>query len=461
MKYPDTKDGKKDESMKVHLVNLGCARNQVDSENMLTDLQNNGWKICDDPSLAHTIIINTCSFIESAADESIETILELAELKKTGACKHLVVAGCLPQRYGKDIVENLPEVDVFLGTGAFGRIIEAADGKTDKKCLLPDPDTIQVEQMEPNRIPTLSYTAYLKIAEGCSSHCTYCIIPKLRGKQKSRPFDHIVSEASNLIKAGTKEIVLISQDTTAYGSDIDNPDDNPDANLARLLKEISRISNHRPEPWIRFLYGHPTSINDEVMRVVSDYPGICSYYDIPVQHASDSILKKMGRQSSHDGLLRFFENIRKKDSAAVLRTTLITGFPGETDKDFEILKSFVETIRFDHLGVFAYSDSVDLPSHRLPDHVPEHIKEARRDELMAIQLQISSEKLEKHIDKTFQILIEESPEPDLYIGRTRFQAPEVDGITYVHSKDRILEIGSFADVLVTDALEYDLIGELV
>ncbi len=450
------KTGKKNACMKVHLVNLGCARNQVDTENMQADLCSHGWEICDDPKLAHTIVINTCSFIESAADESIDTILTLADFKKTGSCTNLIVAGCLPQRYGDEIAENLPEVDLFLGTGAFDRIVDAAKSKIDQKCVLPDPDSVCADEIDLNRIPTLPYTAYLKIAEGCSRHCTYCIIPKLRGKQKSRPFDKIVTEAATLAKSGVKEIVLISQDTTAYGRDTDDRS----ADLAHLLEEISANFGHNSEPWIRFLYGHPSSMKEEVIKVVAKHPGICSYYDIPVQHASDKILKKMGRQNDCNGLLRFFENIRQKDPAAVLRTTLITGFPGETDKDFDMLKKFVQTVGFDHLGVFAYSDSADLSSHGLPDHVPDHVKEARRDELMAMQLAISSEKIEKHIDKTFQVLIEESPEPHLYIGRTRFQAPEVDGITYAHSKKKDLDIGSFADVLVTDALEYDLIGEL-
>ncbi|GBC62976.1 ribosomal protein S12 methylthiotransferase RimO [Desulfonema ishimotonii] len=437
--------------MKAHLVSLGCARNLVDSEEMLGRLQQAGWQITDEPETAHVIIVNTCSFIESAVDQSIDTILALAGYKERGLCRTLIVAGCLPERYRADIVREIPEVDVFLGTGAFDRIVEAAEGTlTSENCLLPDPDSIITPVRNVPRVREAGHMAYLKIAEGCSRHCTYCIIPQLRGIQKSRPSARITDEARALIDAGTKELILVAQDTTDYGRDLGTGDD-----LARLLAALSDLSG---DIWLRVLYGHPESITDAMIRVMTERPNICAYFDLPIQHASDAVLKKMGRRHPREDLLRLFEKIRAADPAAALRTTAIVGFPGETEEDFGELLDFAETVRFDHLGVFTYSDSDDLPSHRLPGHVRSEVAQERYDRLMALQVGISDENNQKYLDRTLKVLIEESPEPGLFTGRTAFQAPEVDGMVYVHHEGP-LKIGDFAHVRITDTLEYDLVGE--
>ncbi len=445
-----------DKNKNLHFVSLGCARNQVDSEVMLGKLVKAGWQITDEPDEAEVIIINTCSFIEDAANESIDTILELSEFKKSGACENLIVVGCLPERYREKISEALPEVDIFLGTGAFDRIEEAAAGVqklnfcTPANILLPDPDSITFPlNNEPRRL-TIPHTAYLKIAEGCSRHCTYCIIPKLRGKQKSRPVESILSEAKELILSGVKELVLVAQDTTNYGKDL-----TPPVSLAFLLEKISNIAK---DIWIRVFYGHPESIDENVIKVIASRENICSYYDIPVQHANSMILKKMGRNYTSEYLYELFDKIRFLDSKAVLRTTVIVGFPGETDKEFQELFKFIENIRFDNLGVFIYSDSDDLPSHKLPHHVTPRVAEKRYDRLMSRQMELSLQNNQKYIGSRLKVLTDINPEPNIFIGRTAFQGPEVDGVTIIRSENP-LPLGAFTDVMITDVLEYDLIGE--
>jgi ribosomal protein S12 methylthiotransferase len=435
--------------MNIHLVSLGCARNLVDSEVMTGKLREAGCVPVSDPEDADVIIVNTCSFIEAAADESIDTILALAALKKNGSCSRLIVTGCLPERYREDIVAALPEVDVFLGTGAYDRIIEAVQGSPKlSACVLPDPDGISVENADVARELSTGPAAYLKIAEGCDRHCTYCIIPRLRGRQKSRSMADIVAEAQKLAASGVKELTLVSQDTTAYGQDLEGS-----ADLSQLLERLSRIPC---DIWVRFLYGHPESITDAVIRSVADHPRICPYFDIPIQHASDSVLKRMGRHYGGKDLLRLFERIRATVPEASLRTTVIVGFPGETDADFDRLLSFVKEIRFDHLGVFIYSDADDLPSHHLPDPVPAAVARRRHNRLMAAQKKISAENNRRHLDKIIPVLVESAPEKGVYMGRTRFQAPEVDGVTIIHADG--LEIGDVIRVRITDTLEYDLIG---
>ena len=437
--------------MKLHLVSLGCAKNLVDSEMMMGRLMQAGWNSTPDPGKAEIIIINTCSFIESAVNESIDTVLGLARYKQTGVCRRLIVAGCLPERFREDIVHALPEVDCFLGTGAFHEIEKAADGSLDPyECFLPDPDLIPLQKQEFTRAISSPHMAYLKVAEGCSRHCTYCIIPKLRGKQKSRRLEDVIAEARFLISSGVKELVLVAQDTTFYGKEL-----YPPVSLNRLLEDISELSDN---VWIRILYGHPESIDDPFIRTVAKHQNICSYFDIPIQHVGDRILKKMGRNYTSDDLRRLYDKIRSFVSDAALRTTVIVGFPGETDKDFEALLTFVKDVRFDHLGVFIYSDSDDLPSHRLPGHIPESVAKDRHDQLMSCQLEISLVNNRKHVGSVYDVLVEETTEDNLFSGRTFFQAPEVDGITYIHSDQ--LQIGSFVNVMIADAYEYDLAGEV-
>ncbi len=437
--------------MKIHLASMGCARNLVDSEEILGRLQAAGCQITDNPEEAHAIIVNTCSFIESAAQESVDVILELAQLKQKGKCQNLIVTGCLPERYRENIAQQIPEVDLFLGTGAFDQIVQAVNGtlKT-PKCILPDPDSIAVPGPDVQRVQSFSHMAYLKIAEGCSRHCTYCIIPRLRGKQKSRNPEHILAEARRLAEKGVKEIVLVAQDSTAYGRDL-----GAETGLSSLLKSLAALSQ---DIWIRVMYGHPESIDENIIRTMTEHDNICSYFDLPIQHASDKILKKMGRHHSSEDLRGVFESIRKADPNASLRTTVIVGFPGETEKDFRQLLAFAEEIRFDHLGVFTYSDADDLPSHNLAGHVPEKTAQERYDRLMGCQMEISAQKNQKYLDRKLKTLIEELPESGVAEGRTWFQAPEVDGMVYVHHKGN-LKIGEFVQVRITDTLEYDLVGE--
>jgi len=426
-------------------------------------LKNAGWSLTDDPADAETIVVNTCSFIESAAQESIDVILELAEYKKEGICTRLVVTGCLPERYREDIVTSLPEVDVFLGTGAYDQIISAVqDPKFTNQCILPDPDLVSMQSKDSPRDLSQPHLAYLKIAEGCSKACTYCIIPKLRGKQHSRHPEDIVSEAKRLVAGGAKELVLVAQDTTAYGRDLVQP-----VNLGQLMEKLAGIKfareQHVDRPWFRVLYGHPESIEDSFINTVASFHNICSYFDIPVQHVSSGVLKRMGRRYTRGNLVRLFDRIRTQVPDAVLRTTIIVGFPGETDKDFEQLMDFAEDVRFDHLGVFIYSDSDDLSSHNLPGHVPQNVARERYHQIMSAQCGISSENNQKYIGKIVKVLVEESLENNLFAGRTNFQAPEVDGISYINTSPRPfgLKIGSFTDMRVTDAMEYDLMGEAV
>ena len=436
--------------MNVHLVTLGCARNQVDSEIMTGRLLREAWRLVSEPEDAEVIIVNTCGFIEAAVNESIDTILELASWKRNGRCRRLVVAGCLPERYREELAQSMPEVDVWLGTGAFDRIVDVVSPEAPSGCLFPDPDRLIPEAAGLPRQLTVPHTAYLKVAEGCSRHCTYCIIPKLRGRQKSRSLSDILAEADSLISAGVQELVLVAQDTTAYGQDL-GPSS---GGLPVLLRELANLSDRI---WIRILYGHPESITDAVIQEIRTHPQICPYFDLPVQHASGRILRRMGRRYTWDNLIRLFDRIRMEIPESSLRTTLITGFPGETQEDFKILQSFIRRIRFHHLGVFPYSGSPDLPSDRLPDHVPEKTARYRRDRLMAIQMEISREHLENRLNDVVDVLIESQSQENLYIGRTWFQAPEVDGVTMVHGRG--LTVGRRIPVRITDTLEYDLVGE--
>jgi len=441
--------------MKIYLESLGCARNLVDSEVMMGQLLHHGWETTADPAAADAIVVNTCSFIESAADESIEAILRLAEFKQTGACRRLVVVGCLPERYRGDIADALPEVDVFLGTGAFGRVAEAVDGAIPPQtCLLPDPDRAQPVD-GPRRRPSLRHAVYLKIAEGCSRHCTYCIIPKLRGTQKSRPADDILAEAHQLVAQGARELTLVAQETTRYGRDLSG-----DWGLDRLF---TRLAEQFPDVWFRFLYGHPESLQPGVVEAVAGHHNICPYFDIPIQHSSSRMLKKMGRASSAEHLRDLFAAIRREIPDAALRSTVMVGFPGETESDFENLLSFIEQVGFDHLGVFTYSDADDLPAHHLPDHVPPGLAQERYHRLMRRQQVIARANNQKYIGTTLPVLIDGRTERGVWIGRSQYQAPEVDGIVYLNGRAAEpvrWQAGSIVTVKVIDTLDYDWVGEV-
>ncbi|MEW5909881.1 MAG: 30S ribosomal protein S12 methylthiotransferase RimO [Thermodesulfobacteriota bacterium] len=438
--------------IKLYLVSLGCPKNLVDSELMLGLLMKSGITITQNPKDAHVIVVNTCSFIEAATNESIDTILELAQYKTKGRCRRLIVTGCLPQRYQENISGTLPEVDAFLGTGAYNQIVDAVTGMFNRAaCLLPDPNSRAPIQKDEHRVRSLPHVAYVKIAEGCSRHCTYCIIPVLRGNQKSRSAKDILSEIKGLISTGVKEVILVAQETTSYGYDLPGT-----INLNTLLNRIIRLDG---DFRVRLLYGHPKSISEPMVKTISKNKKLCSYFDIPVQHAGDAILRRMGREYTQEQLYSLFDSIRSIAPEAALRTTFLVGFPGEKDYDFDALCAFAEDVRFDHAGVFIYSDAPDLSSNRLQNRVPKALAEERRNHLMSIQAKISLEKNQGRIGKTFPVLIERKSGKNRYIGRSSFQAPEIDGIIRVHGSG--LQVGAFVPVKITGASEYDLTGDAI
>ncbi len=443
----------------VFLETLGCSRNQVDSEIMLGKIAGAGHTITQDPSLARVIIVNTCGFISTASDEAVDVILEMAGFKQTGACERLIATGCLAQRYkdDPDLLSTLPEVDAFLGTAACDRIVEAVEGRQlSPLTLFPDPGTRAFQDPAQERQLLTDHFAYIKVSEGCSRKCTYCIIPQLRGTQRSRPMEDICKEAVNLTSRGVKEIILTAENTTDYGLDLDE-ENGFDQVLTRLALCLDPEKSGKA-PWIRFLYTHPQTLTQTIVQAVKDHDTICSYYDVPIQHAASGILKRMGRPYTLEDLHALFKTIRETDPDAILRTTLIVGFPGETDQDFDTLMNFIKEVKFDHLGVFTYSDSQDLGSHRLKNHVPEDLAEKRRDTLMAAQAEISAELNQHRVDNIYEVLVEENPDQGVFIGRTMFQAPEVDGVTFIYADG--LEIGTRVKVRITDGFEYDIAGEL-
>ena len=463
--------------MIVFLETLGCSRNQVDSEIMLGKLLAAGHRRADDPALAQVIIVNTCGFISTASDEAVDVLLEMAEFKENGVCQRLIATGCLAQRYKDDagLMASLPEVDAFLGTAACEQIVAVVEGtQASPLTLFPDPNLRGFQDLTVDRELLSKGFAYIKISEGCNRHCTYCIIPQLRGTQRSRPVEDICTEAASLVAKGVKEIILTAENTTDYGQDLaadtrmgqigsagieSDEIGSGRTGLDTVLSSLAKTLAAQDETvWIRFLYTHPKTLGAEIIKVVQGHDNLCAYYDVPIQHAATPILKRMGRPYTREELIALFKLIRKLDPGASLRTTLIVGFPGETEEEFQVLKEFVEAVRFDHLGVFTYSDSDDLKSHGFKDHVPEEIAEKRHDILMAAQAKISEQVNERHVGKIYPVLVEENPEEGVYIGRTQFQAPEVDGMTFIYSKG--LEIGTIVPVRITDAYEYDIAGEM-
>lgn len=445
-----------EEEMNIHFVSLGCPRNLVDTETMIGQVLEAGHTVSSDPSAAQCVVINTCAFVRPAVEESIDAILEMARWKDESPERRLIVAGCLPQRYGEALVDTLSEVDVFLGTGAFhqiGDVIDAAPGDLCRICLPPLEAVPEAVASFPRLQTTAAHTAYLKIAEGCSGRCTYCIIPKLRGPQRSRPSEGVISEAEGLVRAGVKELVLVAQNTMAYGQDRGGDE----TDLPALLERLARIPGLA---WIRLLYGHPDFISEPLMTTMASHPNICPYLDIPLQHASKRILRAMGRSHDTARNVTLLEDLRRRIPGVALRTTFITGFPGETERDFQVLMDFVETVRFDHVGVFTYSDDTDLPSNRLSDHVDNTIKQARFDRLMQHQAAISRENNEALVGTVQQILVEGGAEGDtsVMVGRTARQAPEIDGIVYIEGGTP--RPGTFVDVAITKAHDYDLTGHL-
>ena len=439
--------------MKILFISLGCDKNLADSEEMLGLLTAGGHEITDDETQADAIVINTCCFIKDAKEESVETILEMAVYKKTGSCHALIVTGCMAQRYQKEIIEEVPEVDAVLGTTSYGDIVKALEEAVAGNHFeefrdieyLPDTGSTRV-------LTTGGHFGYLKIAEGCDKHCTYCIIPKLRGKFRSVPMERLIAQAEDMAEQGVKELILVAQETTVYGKDLYGK-----KSLHILLKKLCEIRGIR---WIRILYCYPEEIYDELIETIRDEKKICHYLDIPIQHASDRILKRMGRRTSKQELIDIVGKLRKEIPDIVLRTTLITGFPGETEEDHEELKEFVDEMEFDRLGVFTYSPEENTPAAEMADQVPEEVKEERRDELMELQQEISYDRGQDRIGQELLVMIEgKVADESAYIGRTYGDAPKVDGYIFVQTGE-LLMTGDFAKVRVTGALEYDLIGVL-
>ena len=439
--------------MKILFISLGCDKNLADSEEMLGLLTAGGHEITDDETQADAIVINTCCFIKDAKEESVETILEMAEYKKTGSCHALIVTGCMAQRYQKEIIEEVPEVDAVLGTTSYGDIVKALEEAVAGNHFEEFRDIDYLPDTGSKRVLTTGgHFGYLKIAEGCDKHCTYCIIPKLRGKFRSVPMERLIAQAEDMAEQGVKELILVAQETTVYGKDLYGK-----KSLHILLKKLCEIRGIR---WIRILYCYPEEIYDELIETIRDEKKICHYLDIPIQHASDRILKRMGRRTSKQELIDIIGKLRKEIPDIVLRTTLITGFPGETEEDHEELKEFVDEMEFDRLGVFTYSPEENTPAAEMADQVPEEVKEERRDELMELQQEISYDRGQDRIGQELLVMIEgKVADESAYIGRTYGDAPKVDGYIFVQTGE-LLMTGDFAKVRVTGALEYDLIGVL-
>lgn len=438
---------------KVLFVSLGCDKNLADSEEMLGMLVEQGYEITNEETEAEVIVINTCAFIHDAKEESVNSILEMAKYKEEGILKALLVTGCLAQRYKEEIIQEIPEVDAVLGTTSFDEIIKALEQVFGGKKYLEFKDIDYLPRTSNKRmITTGGYYEYLKIAEGCDKHCTYCIIPKLRGNFRSVPMEQLISQAEYLADQGVRELMIVAQETTVYGQDLYG-----EKCLHKLLKELCRIPGIQ---WIRVLYCYPEEIYPELIQTMKEEKKICHYLDLPIQHCSDRILKRMGRRTTKQELIDIVTTLRQEIPDIILRTTLITGFPGETQEDHEELMEFIDTMEFDRLGVFTYSAEEDTPAAKMPEQVDEEVKLDRQAELMELQQEISMDKGNDRIGTEVEVMIEgKVADENAYVGRTYGDAPNVDGYIFVNTDTELMS-GDFAMVHVTGALEYDLIGEL-
>lgn len=445
----------------VLMISLGCDKNLVDSEKMLGLLAEGGYTIVEEEAEADAIVINTCCFIHDAKEESIETILEMASWKEKGRLKALVITGCLAQRYKDEIAKELPEVDAVIGISGYTEIVPVLDAllkeaQTEEEHPLvccPSIDLLTPSLSDKRMVTTGSYTAYLKIAEGCNKRCTYCVIPYIRGRYRSFPMEDLLDEAGRLVEGGAKELILIAQETTVYGMDLYGK---------KMLPELlHRLCGLEGLDWIRILYCYPEEITDELIQVMKEEEKICYYLDIPIQHSEDSILKRMGRKTDRAELTELIGKLRREIPDIILRTTLITGFPGETEEEFERMKDFVEQMRFDRLGVFTYSPEEGTKAADMEGQIDEECKEARRDAVMELQQQISAEKAASMVGKEMSVLIEGYLyEEDIYVGRTYMDAPKVDGNVFVRSEEEMIS-GDIVPVRITGASEYDLMGDVI
>ena len=440
--------------MNIFFVSLGCDKNLVDSEMMITSLRKNGFVLTDDIEDADVIVVNTCCFIGDAKEESINTLIEMGGYKE-GRCKLLVAAGCLAQRYHNEIKEDIPEVDLIVGTMGYEdlseKINEALGGKGVLESL-KDIDYLPTPLTDRDSMSG-GYYAYLKIAEGCDKCCTYCVIPKVRGHYRSVPMDNLIAQAKHLVANGAKELILVAQETTLYGKDIYG-----EKSLPKLLEELSKIDELK---WIRILYCYPEEITDELISAIKNLPKVCHYLDMPIQHGSDDVLRRMGRWTNREQIEKTVAKLREEIPDIALRTTLITGFPGETEDDFEQVKEFVKKMEFDRLGVFTYSREEDTPAAEMDGQIDEEVKEARRDEIMQIQQDIAFDKSNSRVGEIYEVMIEgRLPDEGVYIARTYMDAPDVDGYVFIQS-DYNLDSGDFVKVEVTRSDEYDLIAEII
>lgn len=440
--------------MKILFISLGCDKNLVDTEVMLGMLASRGYEMTNDEQEADIIVINTCCFIHDAKEESIQNILEMAEYKKNGSAKALIVTGCMAERYRQEILDEIPEVDEVLGTTAYDRILDAVDAALagQHEVMTADLDALPLPATK-RLVTTGGHFAYLKIAEGCDKHCTYCIIPKIRGNFRSVPMERLLKEAQDLAEQGVKELILVAQETTLYGKDLYG-----EKSLPKLLRELCKISGIR---WIRILYCYPEEITDELIQVMKEEPKICHYLDLPIQHANDTILKRMGRRTSKQELIDIVQKLRKEIPDICLRTTLITGFPGETQEQHEEVMEFIDTLEFDRLGAFTYSPEEDTPAATFEDQIDEEVKEDRQADIMELQQEIAFDKAEDMIGREVLVMIEgKVADENAYVGRTYRDAPNVDGLIFINTDVELIS-GDFAKVKVTGALDYDLIGELM
>ena len=439
--------------MKILFVSLGCDKNLVDSERMLGSLTGAGYEFKDDETEAEVIVVNTCCFIGDAKEESINTLLEMAKQKETGKCRVLIAAGCLAQRYKDEVLKEIPEVDGILGTTSYDRIVQVVEdtlgGKTDAEFE----DINILHEKEARRVLTTGgHYAYLKIAEGCNKHCTYCVIPSVRGKYRSVPMEALVEEAKELASGGVRELILVAQETTLYGVDLYG-----EKKLPALLRELAKIPGIH---WIRMLYCYPEEITDELIETIKTEEKVCNYMDIPIQHASDRILSRMGRKTNRKEITERLTKLREEIPDMAIRTTMITGFPGETEEDVEELLDFVDEMEFERLGVFPYSQEEGTPAAVMEDQVSDEVKEERRDRVMELQQEISLDHGQDMIGRELEVFIEgQVADENAYVGRTYMDAPGVDGYIFVNTGLELMS-GMFVRVRVTGALEYDLIGEL-
>lgn len=443
--------------MKILFISLGCDKNLVDTEIMLGMLIQKGYSITDDENEADAVVVNTCCFIHDAKQESINTLLEMAQLRADGSIQALIAAGCLAQRYQDEIQKEIPEVDAIVGTTAIDAIVQALDrvlaGNSEKKSsrFLEDINRRPIYGRK-RVVTTGGHYAYLKIAEGCDKHCTYCIIPKVRGNYRSIPMESLVQEAEELAENGVKELILVAQETTLYGVDLYG-----EKQLPALLRKLCSVGGIQ---WIRILYCYPEEITEELITTIKEEEKICNYLDIPIQHASDRILKRMGRRTSKQELVKIVERLRTEIPDICIRTTLITGFPSETEADHEEVMQFVNDMEFDRLGVFTYSEEEDTPAALFPEQIAEEIKRNRQAEIMELQQEIAFEKAQEMVGRTITVIIEGMiPDDQVYVARSYKDAPNVDGFVFVQS-DRELLTGDFVQVQITGSCEYDLIGEV-